>query len=577
MATARAWIAGIGCLVVAVALLIVVLMAIGMQAPGLPGKMVLSIDFDAPIVEVAAPDPFAELAGEAPMSLRDLRTVLLAAADDDRVEGIRMRIHCCLPGPSTIQEIRALLERVRAAGKWTEVWMDTVGEFQPGNLEYYLASGCDEISVGPMADVNIVGLTLQVPFYRGTFEKLGIEPDFRGRGDYKTARYSYTRTEMTDAQEEMMQWLLDSLSEQYVSDLASGRGMEPAEVRNLIDQAPFLAGEALEAGLVDRIEGWGEFRDRITSERAPGAKVVSAAAYLEGAAGRQRGPKIAVVTATGAIMRGESRRELNPLFGGDVMGADTIARAFRSVRSTPGVKAVVFRVDSPGGSAVASETIRREMLRTAEELPVVVSMSSVAASGGYWISAGAQRIVAAPATLTASIGVFAGHLDMERFWNDKLGVTFGEVSFGENSDIYGTLGEWDASEEAEIEKMLDRIYAEFLARVSEGRNMTVEEVDAVGRGRVFTGVQAVELGLVDVVGGFDVALDEARTLAGLDPGADVELVDFPKAVTWWQRLLRRGREEDLALRELRALVEAAWRTGTLPAPGAAWTPPITVE
>lgn len=577
MAKTRTWIAGIGCLVLMVALAVVVLAAIGLQAPGLPDSMILSLRFDRPLVEIAAPDPFAELAGDTQLSFRDLRTVLLAAAEDDDVEGIRMRIDCCVPGPAYIQELRALLERVRAAGKWSEVYLETVGEFAPGNAAYYLASGADAISVGPMADVNLIGWTLETPFYRGTLDRLGIKPDFPGRGDYKTARFSYTNTEFTPAHREMMEWLLSSLSDQLVTDIAASRGLEAAAIRNLIDQAPLQAQDAVDAHLVDRIEDWDGFAKRLTSERSPGASVVSFESYLKHAKNRQRGPKIAVVTAVGAIMRGESRRNLNPLFGGDVMGSETIARAFRAVRRNSGIKAVVFRVDSPGGSAVASETIRQEVERTAAELPVVVSMAQYAASGGYWISCPAQRIVADPATLTASIGVFAGHLNMKKFYNDKLGMTFGEVSFGRNANIYGSLDDWSGPQKAEIDAMLDRIYEGFRRRVSDGRGISVEEVDAVGYGRVFTGQQAIDKRLVDVVGGFDVAIEEARRLAGLEPGAAVRLVDYPTPVAWWQKLLRRPREEDIAIRQLSDAIEATWQGAAPATPGVAWMPPIVVE
>lgn len=577
MAKTRTWIAGIGCLVLMIVLAVVVLSVIGLRTPGLPDSMILSLRFDSPMVEIAAPDPFAELAGETQLSYRDLRTVLLAAADDDAVQGIRMRIDCCVPGVAYIQELRALLDRVRAAGKWTEVYLETIGEFAPGNAEYYLASGADAISVGPMADVNLIGFQLETPFFRGTLDKLGIKPEFPGRGDYKTARFTYTHTEFTPAHREMMEWLLGSLSDEMVGDIAASRGLEADAVRNLIDQAPLQAADAVEAGLVDRIEDWDDFTTRLKDERAPGASVVSYADYLKRVKNRQSGPKIAVVTGVGAIMRGENRRSLNPLFGGDVMGSETISRAFRAVRRASGLKAVVFRVDSPGGSAVASETIRREVERTAADLPVVVSMASYAASGGYWISSPATRIVADPATLTASIGVFAGHLNMQRFFNDKLGITFGDVSFGRNADIYGSLADWTGPQREEINAMLDRIYDGFLERVASGRGMTTEEVDAMGRGRVFTGQQAIDKGLVDAVGGFDVALDEARRLAGLEPGAPVRLVDYPTPVPWWQRLMRRPHEEDAAVRELGETLEATWQGAAPDTPGVAWMPPIVVR
>ncbi len=293
--------------------------------------------------------------------------------------------------------------------------MDTAGEFAPGNSVYYLASACDEISLHPGGDVNLIGFSVRSPFIRGTFDKLGIRPEFPGRGDYKTARFMYTERDFTPEAREMTDWLVGSLFDQLVEGVAQGRGLAPDEVRNLIDRGPFLGEETQEAGLVDHREDWTTFTGRI-EDKAGSAKVVGLNQYLAGRGSSSRGTKIAVVTGVGGIMRGESRRQFNPLFGmSDVMGAETIASAFRAIRKDNEIKAVVFRVDSPGGSALASEIIREEMARTAEKIPVVVSMGNVAGSGGYWVTCGAQTIVAEPGTITGSIGVLTGHLNMESF------------------------------------------------------------------------------------------------------------------------------------------------------------------
>jgi len=259
------------------------------------------------------------------------------------------------------------------------------------------------------------------------------------------------------------------------------------------------------------------------------------------------------------------------------MGSDTIAKAFRDVRAINGIEAVVFRIDSPGGSALASEIIRQEMVRTAEEVPVVVSMSNVAGSGGYWITCGAQRIVAEPTTLTGSIGVFAGHLNTSEFWSDKLGVTYGRMDEGINANLYGELESWTDEQRAIIDRMLDRIYDDFVSRVAASRGMTPEAVDAIGRGRVFTGAQALENGLVDVLGGFDEALAEAKVLADIDPDATVQLVQFPRPLTWWQELTRRRGSDQVAL-EARVEFLQQWLTsGTLETPGVVWMPPILIQ
>ncbi len=576
MAKAHRYFIGAGCLLIVFGVVIVALLVRGLSAPSLPQEMVLSLRLAGPIAEVTADDPLAELMGEQATSLRKLREALVRAADDDRVQGVRLRVDSIGGGFATAQEIRSLISRVGAAGKWTAAYMDTAGEFSSGNLVYYVASACDEVVINPQGDLNLIGLSAASPFVRGTLDKLDIRAEIPGRGDYKTARFMYTQTDFTPAHREMTGWLLDSIMSQLVQDIADSRGLQAEEVRSLVDQAPFIGEKSVEAGLVDRMEDWTSFVDRLEEEHTK-AKAVTARSYLKRGSKAKRGPKIAVVTAVGMIMRGSSGESFNPLFGGPIMGSDTISKAFRNVRKAKGIDAVVFRVDSPGGSAVASEIIRQEMVRTAEKIPVVVSMSNVAASGGYWISCGAQRIVADPGTMTGSIGVYGGHFNSSGFYNNKLGVTFGRLDRGANANIYGELEDWTDEQRAVIDRMLDRIYDDFVERVSDSRDITPEAVDAIGRGRVFTGVQAWENGLVDVVGGFDEALVEAKKLADIDPTTEVQLVEYPRVLPWWQQMARNRSGQDAAIGKRIEALEEWLTTGTFATPGVVWMPPITIE
>jgi len=576
MAKARTVFLGAGCLLVVLGFIIMVVLVRGLSAPSLPGEMVVSLRLAGPIAEVTAEDPLAELMGDQATSLSNLRSALNRVAEDDRVRGIRLRIDSIGGGFATAQELRSLIARVGAAGKWTAAYMDTAGEFMPGNLVYYVASACDEVSMNPQGDLNLIGISSRTPFVRGTFDKLDIQAEFPGRGDYKTARFMYTETEFTPEQEEMTGWLIDSLMEQMTEGIGDSRGMTAEEVRNLIDRAPFIGEESVEAGLIDRLEDWSSFNERL-DEREPGAREVGVRAYLHQSGKVHRGPKIAVVTGVGAIMRGASGESVNPLLGGEIMGSETMAKAFRDVADTPGVEAVVFRIDSPGGSAVASEIIRQEMARVAAEMPVVVSMANVAGSGGYWITCGAQRIVAEPVTLTGSIGVYAGHLNTSGFWSDKLGVTYGRMDAGTNANIYGELENWTDEQRAIIDRMLDRIYDDFVQRVSDSRGMTPEAVDAIGRGRVFTGVQALENGLVDVLGGFDEALAEAKVLADIDPDTEVQLVHFPRPMSWWQELTRKRGSDQVALQAKVEFLQNWIASGALDTPGVVWMPPILIQ
>ncbi|MCP4896335.1 MAG: signal peptide peptidase SppA [bacterium] len=573
----RSWILGLGCLTLLIGLVVGAIAIRLMLSPKLPSKIILTVRLNSAIQEVTPEDPFAELMGETPVSLRKLRTALVMAAEDDRVAGVRLRIDQYVGGFATAQEIRALLARVRAAEKWTAAYLDTVGEFTPGNLEYYVASACDEVVVNPMGDVNLIGLSLRSPFIRGTLDKLGVRAEFPGRGDYKTARFFYTQTEFTPEHSEMLGWLADSLMDQLVEGIASGRGLEPDEIRNLIDRGPFFGSEAVQAGLIDELEDWGAFATRLAERENNRARPVGVVAYVDRNAGFEFGPTIAVVTGSGTILRGENGESYNPLAPGAVMGSDTLARAWRQVRETSGVRAAVFRVDSPGGSPVASEAIRIEMERTAESIPVVVSMSNVAASGGYWIACGAQRIVANPGTQTGSIGVFTGHLNMDTFYTEKLGVTFGRLDRGANANIYGGLEDWSDAQRAIVDRQLDRIYDDFVQRVADSRDMETQAVDAVGRGRVFTGEQALEHGLVDVLGGFDVALEEAKQLAGIGPEVKVSLVEYPRPLSFLQRILERQGSEDIHLKAAQKLLRDSWETGVVTIPGVVWMPPIYVR
>jgi protease-4 len=537
-----------------------------------PGNTVLAIEISGPIPETTPDSPFGGLFGERVISRQDLRDALVQATSDPRVRALRVKVGDFQTGFATIQEIRTLLEKFGKAGKATYAYMDTAGEFAPGNAQYLVASACKVVILNPIGDVNLIGLSIRSPFIRGTLDKLEIDPDFPGIGDYKSARFLFTQKDFTPAHREMMQWLLSSLSSQVIAGIAASRGMDPKQVEKLVQGGPYLGPAALKAKLVDGLADWGTFVEEHNSDAGRKLEEVSLRRYLKAGRPDRSGTEIAVVTAVGGIVRGESGYSPMPLFGGDVMGSDTIARAFRNVRES-GAKAVVFRINSGGGSAVASEIIRAEMVKTAKKIPVVVSMGDVAGSGGYWITCGAKRVLADPGTITASIGVLTGHLAMSRFWEDKLGITWGRLDSAPNAAIYGELEPWTPEQHKVVQGFLDRIYDAFLQRVSAARNMTREQVDAIGRGRVFTGEQAKERGLVDALGGFDEALVEAKKLAGLKPDAAVDLQFYPRMRTVWQRVMDRGDDSDA---RITAMVQEVM-AGRPVAFGPVWLPPIQIQ
>jgi protease-4 len=567
----KAWLAVGGVLAVLVVGLLGITLGTRYATRHVPGNSLLTIEISGAIPEISSDSPFDEILGQRVLSRQDLRDALVRAASDPRVRAVRVKVDDVATGFATIQEIRELLEKVAKAGKATYAYMDTAGEFAPGNAQYLLASACKRVVLNPLGDVNLVGVAVRSPFIRGTLDKLEIEPDFPGIGDYKSARFLFTQKGFTPAHKEMMEWLLGSLSSQMVSGVAASRGFDRKHAELLVLGGPYLGPEALKVKLVDELADWETFVDECETLDGRTLDEISLRRYLRAGRPDRSGTRIAVVVAVGDIARGESGYSPVPVFGGDIMGSETIARAWREVRASD-AKAVVFRIDSPGGSAIGSEIIRAEMVKTASKIPVVVSMGDVAGSGGYWITCGAKRIVADPASITASIGVLTGHLAMSRFWDDKLGVTWGRLDGAPNAGIYGDLDPWTPDQEKVVQGFLDRIYDAFLERVSASRHMTREQVDAIGRGRVFTGEQAKEKGLVDALGGFDDALAAAKELAGLKPGAAVELTFYPQRRSLWQRLMERE--------DARARVQATMRgllAGRAVIPGPVWLPPIQVQ
>jgi protease-4 len=536
-----------------------------------PRRAMLVVDVAGSLADPGPEGPVAELFSPRRVTRQGLLEGLARAVSDPRIRAVRLRVGDVGAGFATVQEIRSLLGKLTVAGKDTAAYLDTVGEFAPANREYLLASACRRIVVGPLATVNLTGLSARVPFLRGTLDKLGIEPEFPGIGEFKTARFFYTEKDLTAEDREMTGWLLASLRDQLVEQIAASRGLEPARVRELVAQAPLTAEAALAAGLVDEIADWQGFVDHSPAGGAERLEEVSLGRYLRAQASVPGAPVVAVVSVRGAIVRGESGFSPLPVVGGEMAGADTVAEALRAVRDSEAV-AAVLRIDSPGGSAVAAETIRAEVVRTAKQMPVVVSMGDVAASGGYWIACGATRLFASPATLTGSIGVYAGHLAMARFWEEKLGVSWGRVEGDPNADIFASLDPWTPPQRAAVERLLQTVYDSFVERVAAARRMSREAVEAVGRGRVFTGAQAVEKGLVDELGGFEEALAAAKELAGLDRDQPVQLAFYPRFPSLWERVVQRlveDREVDALLRALAA--------GRLAPPGVVWMPPIALE
>jgi protease-4 len=494
------------------------------ETPEVPSRTIVTLDLTQSLAETESGDPLESLLFEKEPSLRDVVEGLERAAADPRVVGVFARIGDDRQGFAATQELRDAVASFRKSGKPAVVFADSFGELGPGLRSYYLATAFDEIWLQPMGSVGLVGLRSENPFLRGALEKIGVEPRFERREEYKTAFNNFTERGFTPAHREELEQLLGSLYRQTARGIAAARGLDPAEAERLLGAGPFLAAEAEKARLVDHV-GWHD--EALQKLRGgSGAAPVPVLAYLE-RAGRphESGAKIALIHGDGAVQRGDAGGGL--LTGDRIMSADMVAHAFRNAVADPEVKAILFRVDSPGGSAVASETIWRETVRARKAgKPVIVSMGDLAGSGGYYVAAGATKIVAQPGTLTGSIGVIAGKVVTRELW-EKLGVAWDWVGYGENAGMFSLVEDFTPAQRRRFEAELDSAYATFKSRVAEGRHMSDDQVEAVAKGRIWTGEEAKEKGLVDALGGYETALALAREAAGLPPDAPVDLVPFP--------------------------------------------------
>ncbi|HXY41743.1 MAG TPA: S49 family peptidase, partial [Vicinamibacteria bacterium] len=417
----------------------------GGRAPvGWPGgAQVLSLDIDT--LPEESPPGFASFLENRPPSLRRLVESVDRAGRDPQVKGLLLRVGSLDAGWARVAELRDALLRFRRSGKPSWAHLETAG-----NQEYYLATGCARVAAAPTALLDISGLAAEVTFFKGTLDKLGVQAQFEGVGKYKNAPNQFTETDFTEPHREQMEALVGSLFDTYVNGVAEARGMAPARVRELIDQAPFDGVRAKAAGLVDEVL----YRDQVEG-RLGAEQRISPGHYVRGArVGFDSRPKLALVYAVGTIMPGESQS--GPLTGG-LVGADTVVRGLREAAQDDAVRAIILRVDSPGGSGTASDAIWREIGLARRRKPVVASMGDYAASGGYYISMNADAIVAEPATITGSIGVFSGKFSLRGLY-EKLGLSEGVVQRGRFARLFSMSAPWSEEERAQVRSVNRAFY-----------------------------------------------------------------------------------------------------------------------
>jgi protease-4 len=521
----------------------------GGGGPRLGGPTYLALDLSGEIPE-SQPTDIGTFFERRPPSLRTLVESLERAAHDPKVSGVLVRVSS-LPdsGWGQVQELRNAITRFRASGKPAYAHLEFCG-----NKEYYLATACTKVYAVPTALLEVTGLETEVTFFRGTLDKLGVQAQFEGVGKYKNAPNQFTEHGFTEPHREQMDALLDSLYGEYVAGIAQSRGLTTQAVQELVDQGPYDAAAAKKAGLVDDLL----YRDQL-EQRLSGAEEVKPGRYVK----RSRGmsfdsrPRIALVYAVGEIVSGESQ---NSPFGGSFAGSDTVAAALREAREDSSIKAILLRVDSPGGSGTASDVIWREVELARKSKPVVVSMGDVAASGGYYIAMGSDAIVAQPGTITGSFGVFGGKFSLRGLY-DKIGLSKEILTRGEHAALFSEYRPWSDAERQRIRALMVAFYDDFVAKAAKGRRKQPDEVNAIAQGRVWTGAEAKRIGLVDHLGGLDVALAVAKERARIGKDQDVRLVELPERKGLFETLLERQEEgvETVLPRDLRAML----RLGTL--------------
>jgi protease-4 len=517
------------------------------REPSVASSTTLVLQVGGNLGEVAPADVVGYLRGVRTPTVRSVVDNLRKAKADARIRAVLLKpTGFSSPFWAKVQEIRDAVLDFRKSGKPVYAYLE-----YGGDREYYLATAADKIFLMPSAPLDLTGIATYELFLRGTLDKIGAYPDLHHIGDFKTAINTFTQKTFTAAHREMDESLNRDLYDQVVRGIADGRKKTDAEVRQRFDEGPFLPEDALHAGLIDDVA----YEDQVDDKLGDGARrhQLDGDEYARVAltsVGLNRGPRVAVIYAAGTITSGKSGYD--PL-NGPVVGSDTLIEHIRQARRDSAVRAIVLRVDSPGGSAAASDAIWRELTITKNERsdrPLVASMSDLAASGGYYIAMPAQVIVAQPSTLTGSIGIFGGKVVTGGVYQ-KLGAHIESTSVGKNAEINSPARPYNASELQKLQEQLQAFYDQFVEKVADSRHTTPEKIDAIAQGHVWTGRQAKQNQLVDELGGLDRAVAIAKQRAKIPADSEVELVVYPARKSFYELVSDQfgGTGESLAMGE----------------------------
>ncbi len=529
------------------------------STPAMPvsGRAVLAINLDDSFIEGSSGRRIEGFGLKSHISLQDTILAIKRAKQDSHIVGIKANLSSQSLGLAQIQEMREAMADFRAGGKPVFLYSETIGEGEGALPAYYLASAFGNIWVQPSGTVGIAGIGTEEFFLKKFLDRFGLKGSFVARKEYKSAPETFTATSMSPANREAMTALIGSWFEQITAGIAADRGLDAAQVKALVDKGPLLAPEALESKLIDHLGYRDEFEATVKSE-LKGAGDVTLARYLGSEAMTKKGAgrkKVAVINAVGEIDRAKDDGKIIP---DDGIHAESMSKAIRKAADDKDIDAILLRIDSPGGSYVASDTIWREIMKAREKKkPVIVSMGNVAASGGYFIAMPADRIFADAATITGSIGVFSGKVVIDGALA-KLDIGHEQVTFGESAGMFSATRDFSPRDLARLNQMLDATYADFTGKAAQGRGKTPAEIEQVARGRVWSGADAVKNGLVDELGGFTKALDFVKTRIGLKAEDQVTLVAFPEPGRPWLDLFRSLEDDDLPLTALGFMKTLHW-------------------
>ncbi|MDX6382532.1 MAG: protease [Blastocatellia bacterium] len=537
----------IGGILLGLTLIVVVCAAVIIGAlrgnrPSIRDNSVLALKISGSMPDYVPDDPFRRLFGSPPQSLNSLMTQFRKAKTDKRISAIMLDIDMSEAGWAKSEEIRDAIADFRTSGKPVYAYMET-----GLNKDYYIATACDKIFVPPPGELFTIGLAADVMFFRGSLDKLGIYPDIYQIGKYKSAGDMFTQKEMTPAHREYVNALLDDLYGRYIGEIAKARSKTPDAMKAIIDNAPYTAAQAKDAGLIDGAlyhdDVEKELKKRLGYKDTDDLPITRAGDYrkiTQESLGLNKGERIAIVYSSGDIVSGRSS------FGGsgqETIGSESLVKTINEAANDKSVKAIVLRIDSPGGSGLASDIIWRAVEAAKEKKPIVVSMSDVAASGGYYIACNANKIVAEPSTITGSIGVVGGKPVLKGFY-DWIGVTNEYVLRGKNAGMFRETEKFSDSERQKFQEYLSTTYDDFISKVAKGRSKDKAFIDTIGQGRVWTGSQGKERGLVDEYGGLDKAIEIAKQLANIPAGQGIQRVILPKPPSFFEELLNSGDDAD---------------------------------